>query len=126
MLACVTASSTPSPTPHALEVMVNLQRNTMPATRRCSQIPLVDRRYLRGHYGPKRGVAPEPFKTLRPGILWSGGSEFFCHPAAARYGLGPQQLAKLPKAYGPHPFGMRAAHSHRLRSYTAWGSRRCS
>jgi predicted amidohydrolase YtcJ len=78
-------------------------------------------------YGPKRGQSLEPFKTLKSrGILWSGGSDYFVTPVAARYGLWASAARQTAKGtYGLHPFGMAEAidmHTA-LRSYTAWGSR---
>jgi len=78
-------------------------------------------------YGPKRGQRLEPFKTLQSrGILWSGGSDYFVTPVAARYGLWASAVRQTVKGtYGLHPFGMAEAvdiHTA-LRSYTDWGSR---
>jgi predicted amidohydrolase YtcJ len=116
------------PTAHALDVIVNLQKR-------------YDAGYLEmqpeflwwigdiyaASYGPKRGQHLEPLKTLHSrGILWSGGSDYFVTPVAARYGLwasGAREAAK--GTYGLHPFGMEEAVDIRtaLRSYTAWASR---
>jgi len=116
------------PTPHALEVMVNLQKKYD------AGYPEMQPGFLwwigdiyAASYGPKRGLHLEPFKTLQSrGILWSGGSDYFVTPVAARYGLWASTARQTAKgAYGPHPFGMAEAvdiHTA-LRSYTAWGSR---
>ena len=78
-------------------------------------------------YGPKRGQSMEPLKTLNSrSILWSGGSDYFVTPVAARYGLWASAARQTAKGtYGLHPFGMaEAVDMHTaLRSYTAWGSR---
>ena len=116
------------PTPHALEVMANLQKKYD------AGYPEMQPGFLwwigdiyAANYGPKRGPHLEPLKTLQSrGILWSGGSDYFVTPLAARYGLwacATRQTAK--GTYGLHPFGMTEAvdvHTA-LRSYTAWGSR---
>jgi len=116
------------PTPHALEVMVNLQKKYD------AGYPEMQPGFLwwigdiyAASYGPKRGLHLEPFKTLQSrGILWSGGSDYFVTPIAARYGLWASTARQTAKgAYGLHPFGMTEAvdiHTA-LRSYTAWGSR---
>lgn len=116
------------PTPHALEVMVNLQKKYD------AGYPEMQPGFLwwigdiyAASYGPKRGLHLEPFRTLQfRGILWSGGSDYFVTPVAARYGLWASTARQTAKgAYGPHPFGMMEAvdiHTA-LRSYTAWGSR---
>src|SRR6516165_9593191 len=116
------------PTPHALEVMVNLQKKYD------AGYPEMQPGFLwwigdiyAASYGPERGLHLEPFKTLQSrGILWSGGSDYFVTPVAARYGLWASTARQTAKgAYGLHPFGMTEAvdiHTA-LRSYTAWGSR---
>ena len=116
------------PTPHALEVMVNLQKKYD------AGYPEMQPGFLwwigdiyAASYGPKRGLHLEPFKTLQSrGILWSGGSDYFVTPVAARYGLWASTARQTAKgAYGLHPFGMTEAvdiHTA-LRSYTVWGSR---
>lgn len=116
------------PTPHALEVMVNLQKKYD------AGYPEMQPGFLwwigdiyAASYGSKRGTHLEPFKTLQSrGILWSGGSDYFVTPVAARYGLWASTARQTAKgAYGLHPFGMMEAvdiHTA-LRSYTAWGSR---
>jgi predicted amidohydrolase YtcJ len=116
------------PTAHALDVIVNLQK------RYDAGYPEMQPEFLwwigdiyAASYGPKRGRHLEPFKTLYSrGILWSGGSDYFVTPVAARYGLwasGARETAK--GTYGLHPFGMEEAvdiHTA-LRSYTVWASR---
>jgi hypothetical protein len=116
------------PTAHALEVMVNLQK------RYDAGYPEMQPGFLwwigdiyAASYGAKRGLHLEPFKTLQSrGILWSGGSDYFVTPVAARYGLWASTARQTAKGtYGPHPFGTAEAvdiHTA-LRSYTAWGSR---
>jgi len=116
------------PTPHALEVMANLQKKYD------AGYPEMQPGFLwwigdiyAASYGAKRGLHLEPFKTLQAlGILWSGGSDYFVTPVAARYGLWASAARQAAKGtYGPHPFGMTEAVDIRtaLRSYTAWGSR---
>lgn len=116
------------PTPHALEVMVNLQKKYD------AGYPEMQPGFLwwigdiyAASYGPKRGLHLEPLKTLQSrGILWSGGSDYFVTPVAARYGLWASAARQTAKGtYGLHPFGMMEAvdvHTA-LRSYTAWASR---
>jgi predicted amidohydrolase YtcJ len=116
------------PTPHALDVMVNLQKNYD------SGYPELQAEFLwwigdiyAGNYGPRRDEHLVPLKTLQSrGILWSGGSDYFVTPIPARYGLWASVARETAKGtYGPHPFGSAEAvdiHSA-LRSYTAWASR---
>jgi predicted amidohydrolase YtcJ len=116
------------PTPHALDVMSDLQRKYD------AGYPEMQPGFLwwigdiyAASYGPKRGEHLEPFKTLHSrGILWSGGSDYFVTPVAARYGLWASAARQTAKGtYGLHPFGMAEAvgiHTA-LRSYTVWGSR---
>ncbi|HEX2665319.1 MAG TPA: amidohydrolase [Candidatus Acidoferrum sp.] len=116
------------PTSHALEVMANLQKKYD------AGYPEMQPGFLwwigdnyAANYGPKRGLQLEPLKTLQSrGILWSGGSDYFVTPVAARYGLWASAARQTAKGtFGPHPFGvMEAVDVHTaLRSYTAWGSR---
>ena len=116
------------PTPHALEVMANLQKKYD------AGYPEMQPGFLwwigdiyAANYGSKRGLRLEPLKTLQSrGILWSGGSDYFVTPVAARYGLWASVARQTAKGtYGLHPFGLTEAvdiHTA-LRSYTAWGSR---
>jgi predicted amidohydrolase YtcJ len=116
------------PTVHALDVMATLQKKYD------AGYPEMQPGFLwwigdiyAASYGPKRGQSLEPFKTLNSrGILWSGGSDYFVTPVAARYGLWASAARQTAKGtYGLHPFGMaEAVDMHTaLRSYTAWGSR---
>jgi predicted amidohydrolase YtcJ len=116
------------PTPHSLEVIAKLQKQYD------AGYPEMQPEFLwwigdiyAGNYGPKRGQSLEPFKTLYArGILWSGGSDYFVTPLAARYGLWAAVARQTAKGtYGMNPFGTAEAidiHTA-LRSYTAWGSR---
>ncbi len=116
------------PTPHALDVMMNLQKKYD------AGYPEMQPGFLwwigdiyAASYGPKRGQHLEPLKTLQSrGILWSGGSDYFVTPVAARYGLWASLMRQTAKGtYGLQPFGVAEAvdiHTA-LRSYTAWGSR---
>ena len=116
------------PTPHALDVMANLQRKYD------AGYPEMEPEFLwwigdiyAASYGPKRGQRLEPFKTLQSrGVLWSGGSDYFVTPVAARFGLWASIVRQTAKGtYGLQPFGMAEGvdiHTA-LRSYTAWGSR---
>ena len=116
------------PTPHALEVMAKLQKQYD------AGYPEMQPGFLwwigdiyAASYGSKRGQHLEPLKTLQSrGILWSGGSDYFVTPVAARYGLWASMTRQTAKGtYGPQPFGTTEAvdiHTA-LRSYTAWGSR---
>lgn len=116
------------PTAHALDVMAALQKTYD------AGYPEMQPGFLwwigdtyAANYGPKRGQSLEPLKTLNSrGILWSGGSDYFVTPVAARYGLWVSAARQTAKGtYGLHPFGMaEAVDMHTaLRSYTAWGSR---
>jgi predicted amidohydrolase YtcJ len=116
------------PTPHAMDVMANLQKKYD------AGYPEMQPEFLwwigdiyAGNYGPERGQHLEPLKTLYSrGILWSGGSDYSVTPVPARYGLWASMARQTVKGtYGLHPFGMEEAidiHTA-LRSYTAWGAR---
>lgn len=116
------------PTPHALDVMANLQRKYD------AGYPEMQPGFLwwigdiyAASYGPKRGQRLEPFRTLQSrGVLWSGGSDYFVTPVAARFGLWASIARQTAKStYGLQPFGTAESvdiHTA-LRSYTAWGSR---
>jgi len=77
------------PTPHAIDVMATLQKKYD------AGYPEMQPEFMwwigdiyASSYGPKRGQHLEPLHTLREkGILWSGGSDYFVTPVAARYGL---------------------------------------
>lgn len=116
------------PTPHAMDVMSDLQR------RYDAGYPELQAEFLwwigdnyAASYGPKRGQGLVPLKTLQSrGLLWSSGSDYFVTPVAARYGLWASMARETAKGtYGLHPFGMdEAVDIHTaLRSYTAWGAR---
>jgi predicted amidohydrolase YtcJ len=116
------------PTPHALDVMANLQRkyDAGYAEMQPGFLWWIGDIYA-ASYGPNRGQRLEPFRTLQSrGVLWSGGSDYFVTPVAARFGLWASIVRQTAKGtYGLHPFGMAEAvdiHTA-LRSYTAWGSR---
>jgi predicted amidohydrolase YtcJ len=116
------------PTSHALDVMANLQKKYD------SGYPEMQPGFLwwigdiyAASYGPKRGQRLEPFRTLQSrGVLWSGGSDYFVTPVAARFGLWASVVRQTAKGtYGLQPFGTAEGvdiHTA-LRSYTAWGSR---
>jgi predicted amidohydrolase YtcJ len=116
------------PTPHALDVMANLQRKYD------AGYPEMQPGFLwwigdiyAASYGPKRGQQLEPFRTLQSrGVLWSGGSDYFVTPVAARFGLWASIVRQTAKGtFGLQPFGTAEGvdiHTA-LRSYTAWGSR---
>jgi predicted amidohydrolase YtcJ len=119
------------PTPHALDVMADLQKKYD------AGYPEMQPEFLwwigdiyAASYGPKRGQHLEPLNSLLSrGILWSGGSDYFVTPIAARYGLWASTARQTAKGtYGLKPFGMEESvdiHTA-LRSYTAWGSRQMS
>ena len=116
------------PTSHAIDVMATLQKNFD------AGYPEMQPGFLwwigdiyAGNYGPKRGQHLEPFKTLLSrGILWSGGSDYFVTPVAARYGLWASQARQTAKGiYRLNPFGTAESvdiHTA-LRSYTTWAAR---
>jgi len=116
------------PTPHAIDVMANLQRKYD------AGYPEMQPGFLwwigdiyAANYGPKRGQRLEPFRTLQSrGVLWSGGSDYFVTPVAARFGLWASIARQTAKGtYGLQPFGTAESVDIQtaLRSYTAWGSR---
>jgi predicted amidohydrolase YtcJ len=116
------------PTPHAIDVMASLQKKYD------AGFPEMQPEFLwwigdiyAASYGPKRGQRLEPLRTLQSrGILWSGGSDYFVTPVAARYGLWASIMRETAKGtYGLQPFGTAESvdiHTA-LRSYTAWGAR---
>jgi hypothetical protein len=116
------------PTPHAIDVMASLQKKYD------AGYPEMQPEFLwwigdiyAASYGPKRGQRLEPLRTLQSrGILWSGGSDYFVTPVAARYGFWASIMRESAKGtYGLQPFGTAESvdiHTA-LRSYTAWGSR---
>jgi predicted amidohydrolase YtcJ len=80
-----------------------------------------------GNLGPDRAPRLEPLKTLLSrGVQWTGGSDFFVTPVAARYGLwAAVERETLKGTYGSHPFGTaEAVDAHAaLRAYTAAAAR---
>ena len=116
------------PTPHALDVMAELQEKYD------AGYPEMQPGFLwwigdiyAASYGKPRGEHLEPLKTLQSrGILWSGGSDYSVTPIAARYGLWASIARQTAKGtFGLHPFGTAESIDARtaLRSYTAWGAR---
>jgi predicted amidohydrolase YtcJ len=125
------------PTPHSLDVMAELQSKFDAA------YPELQPGFLwwigdiyAASYGSVGSGNPasaaraqrlEPLKTLQSRhILWSGGSDYFVTPVAARFGLWASTARETAKGtYGLHPFGMSEAIDAKtaLRSYTAWGAR---
>ena len=116
------------PTPHSLDVIADLQK------RYDVEYPEMQAEFLwwigdtyAGNYGPKRNPNLIPLKTMESrGILWSGGSDYYVTPVAARYGLWASVGRQTAKGtFGANPFGMAEAvdiHTA-LRSYTAWAAR---
>jgi predicted amidohydrolase YtcJ len=80
-----------------------------------------------GNLGPQRALRLEPLKTwLAKGVRWTGGSDYFVTPYAARYGIWASlERETLKGVYGAHPFGTVEAIDVQtaLRSYTAWAAR---
>jgi predicted amidohydrolase YtcJ len=79
-----------------------------------------------GNYGPERSARLIPLKTfVSKGIIWTGSSDYFVTPFAARYGIWASVVRETLKgAYGAHPFGTTEsvdAHTA-LRSYAAWAA----
>lgn len=116
------------PTDHAIEVMAMLQRR-YDAGYPEMQPPFIW--WIGDNYAAN--LAPnlverlEPLKTLLSrGVQWTGGSDFFVTPIAARYGLwAAVEREALKGTYGSHPFGTREdvdAHAA-LRAYTAAAAR---
>ena len=116
------------PTPHAIEVMADLQKKYD------AGYPEMQPEFLwwigdiyAASYGPERGQHLEPLKTLvAKNVLWSGGSDYSVTPLPARYGLWASVARQTAKGvYGFTPFGSNESldmHTA-LRSYTAWASR---
>jgi predicted amidohydrolase YtcJ len=116
------------PTDHAIEVMAMLERN-YDAGYPEMQPPFIwwiGDNYV-GNLGPDRVGRLEPLKTmLSRGVQWTGGSDFFVTPVAARYGIwSAVERQTLKGTYGPHPFGTaEAVDAHAaLRAYTAAAAR---
>jgi predicted amidohydrolase YtcJ len=115
------------PTSHALDTIATLQKQYDAA------YPEVSAPFLwwigdtyAGTFGPERSQHLVPLKTfLRRNIRWSGGSDFFVTPFAARYGLWSSVVrAPAQGVYGTHPFGTAESvdiHAA-LRSYTIWAA----
>ncbi len=76
---------------------------------------------------PEQAQRLEPLKTLLSrGVQWTGGSDFYVTPVAARYGLwAAMERETLLGVYGAHPFGTaEAVDAHAaLRAYTAEAAR---
>lgn len=125
------------PTAHALDAMADLQKNydagypEMQAEFLWWIGDIYGASYGSVGYGPASAQARAqrliPLKTLQSrGILWSGGSDYFVTPVAARYGMWASVARQTAKGtYGLHPFGMAEAVDAKtaLRSYTAWSAR---
>jgi predicted amidohydrolase YtcJ len=115
------------PTPHALDTIATLQKQYD------AGYPEVSAPFLwwigdtyAGTFGPERSQHLVPLKTfLTRNIRWSGGSDFFVTPFAARYGLWSSVVREPAKGvYGTHPFGTAESvdiHAA-LRSYTIWAA----
>ena len=116
------------PTPHALDVMAEPAKEIRRwISGDAARIPLVDRRHLRRQLWSQARPAAGAFEDPAiPRHLWSGGSDYFVTPVAARFGLWASMVRQTAKGtYGPQPFGTAEGvdiHTA-LRSYTAWGSR---
>ena len=116
------------PTDHAIAEMARLE-NQYDAAYPESQAPFmwwIGDTYA-GNFGPERSARLNPFKTyLTKGVHWSGGSDYFVTPYAARYGIWASVERQTMKGvYGEHPFDMSEAvdvHTA-LRSYTSWAAR---
>ena len=134
------------PTPHAIDMMAMLQKNYD------AGYPEMQAEFLwwigdiyaasygaEGHLpaeavlqangyapGPARAEHLVPLHTLQQrGILWSGGSDYFVTPIAARYGIWASMARQTLKGtYGLQPFGTAESIDAKtaLRSYTAWSA----
>ena len=113
------------PSAHALDTMAALQ------TKYDAAYPEMQAEFLwwigtiyAANYGPQRDQRLIPLRTLqRRGLLWSGGSDYFVTPLAARYGLWASVSRQT--SAGREPFGSTESVSRQtaLRSFTAWGAR---
>jgi predicted amidohydrolase YtcJ len=79
-----------------------------------------------GNFGPERSARLIPLKTYQSrGIVWTGSSDYFVTPFAARYGIWASVVRETLKGvYGAHPFGTAESvdvHAA-LRSYTVWAA----
>lgn len=116
-----------TPTDHALDVMVALQRDYdagFPET----QAPFtwwIGDNYA-GNLGPKRGQRLNPYHTyIERGIRWGGGSDYPVTPLPARYGLWASVArTTLSGRYGAQPFGTAESVDIQtaLKSYTLWAA----
>jgi predicted amidohydrolase YtcJ len=116
------------PTDHAIEVMAKLQRN-YDAGFPEMQPPFlwwIGDNYAK-NLSPDQALRLEPLKTLLArGVQWTGGSDFFVTPIAARYGLWAAiERETLLGSFGSHPFRtVEAVDAHAaLRAYTAEAAR---
>jgi predicted amidohydrolase YtcJ len=116
------------PTDHAIETMAALERQYDAAYPEM-QPPFIW--WIGDNYvpnlGPDRVERLEPLKTmLSRGVQWTGGSDFFVTPVAARYGVWAAVARETLKGtYGLHPFGTAESvdvHAA-LRAYTAAAAR---
>jgi predicted amidohydrolase YtcJ len=116
-----------SPTPHALDVMVDLQKKYD------AGYPESQPEFLwwigdiyAASYG-SNGAGLIPLKTfLARGIVWGGGSDYPVTPVAARYGIWAGAARETAMGtFGKQPLGTAEAIDARasLRSYTAWNAR---
>jgi predicted amidohydrolase YtcJ len=113
------------PTAHALNTMAMLQ------SRYDAGYPETQAEFLwwigniyEANYGPQRNHQLVPLRTMqRRGIVWSGGSDYYVTPLAARYGLWASVARQT--STGGEPFGLAESVDRQtaLRSYTAWGAR---
>ena len=115
------------PTPHAIDVMADLQKRFDAAIPE-SSAPFtwwIGDLYA-SNFGQDRMARTNPFHTFATrGIRWAGASDHFVTPFPARYGIW-SSVAREPLlgTYGKTPFGTaEAATVHEaLRSYTIWAA----
>jgi len=116
------------PTDHAIDTMARLQKEYdagYPEMQPPFMWWLGDN--YAGNLGPERVKRLEPLKTLlAKGVQWTGGSDYFVTPVAARYGIWAAVARQTLKGtYGQQPFGVdESVDVHAaLRAYTAAAAR---
>jgi predicted amidohydrolase YtcJ len=116
-----------TPTDHAIATMAALQKEYD------AGYPEIQAPFLwwlgdnyAGNLGPARSLRLLPLKTFtQKGVMFTGGSDYFVTPFAARYGLWASvERRTLQSAFGPQPFGTAESVDIRtaLKSYTIWAA----
>lgn len=116
-----------TPTNHAIDVMVRLQRDHdagYPESQATFLWWLGDN--YTANLGPQRSARLKPFRTfMEKGVHWAGGSDYSVAPFPARYSLWASVArTTLNGTYGAQPFGTRESVDVKtaLRAQTIWAA----